>query len=140
MATAIAKAIGEVNVDAIQLMWNGWQIYVKTEADRVALMTKGIELARKSIDLQAPSFNPESLNTKIILKDLPLYEVGNDQVLKDLKKIPDLEIKSTVKYCNIYMDGCHTHLHNGTDLCMSLTRVCPNWTNPYPSVGTKPEW
>ncbi len=49
VATAIAKAIGEVNVvDVIQPMQNGWQIYVKTEVDRVALMTRGIELAGKS--------------------------------------------------------------------------------------------
>ncbi len=113
VATAIAKAIGEVNVDAIQPMQNGWQIYVKTEADRVTLITKGIELAGKSINLQAPSFDPDFLNAKIILKDLPLHEVGNDQVLKDLKKILDLDIKTTVKYCNIYVDGCHTYLCNG---------------------------
>ncbi len=113
MATAIAKAIGEVNVDVIQPMQNGWQIYVKTEVDRVTLMTKGIELAGKSVDLQAPSFDPDSLNAKIILKDLPLHEVGNDHVLKDLKKISDLDIKSIVKYCNIYVDGHHTYLRNG---------------------------
>ena len=113
VATAIAKAISEVNIDVIQPMQNGWQIYVKTEADRVTFMAKGIELAGKSIDLQAPLFDPESLNAKIILKDLPLHEVGNDHILKDLKKIPDLDIKSTVKYCNIYMDGHYTHLWNG---------------------------
>ncbi len=51
VATTVAKTVGEKNVDAIQPMRNGWQIYVKTDPDQVKLMSTGIELAGKSIDL-----------------------------------------------------------------------------------------
>ena len=46
--------MGPKNVNAIQPMRNGWQIYVKTDIDRQKLLTMGLELAGKSIDLQAP--------------------------------------------------------------------------------------
>ena len=33
VATAVAKTVGERNVDAVQPMRNGWQIYIKTESE-----------------------------------------------------------------------------------------------------------
>ena len=51
VAAAVGDVVGQRNVDTIQLMRNGWQIYMTTEADRALLMSKGLEIAGKSIDL-----------------------------------------------------------------------------------------
>ncbi len=89
--------MGQKNVDAIQPMRNGWQIYVKTEHDRALLMSTGLEIAGKSIDLQAPVHDPNfTQNVKIILKDLPLHEVMNDRVLFALKHIEGVDVQSQV--------------------------------------------
>ncbi len=114
VAAAIGDVVGKQNIDAVQLMKSGWQIYILTEADRLKLMSTRIELAGKSINLQAlvrdPNFTP---NVKIILKDLPLNEVTNDWVLLALKNLEGIEVQSLVKYSNIFVDGCCTHLLNG---------------------------
>ncbi len=112
IASTVGLVVGEVNVDAIQPLKNGWQIYVKTEKDCINLMVTGIEIIGNSIDLQAPVHDLNNSSVKLVLKDLPLNEVGNDQVLSALKKVEGIDIKSQVKYCNIYIDGRQTHLRN----------------------------
>ncbi len=114
VAAAVGDVVGKQNIDAVQLIKSGWQIYVRTEADRLKLMSTRIELVGKSIDLLAlvrdPNFTP---NVKIILKDLPLNEVTNDRVLLALKNLEGVEVQSPVKYSNIFVDGHCTHLWNG---------------------------
>ena len=114
VAAAVGDIVGQRNVDAIQPIRNGWQIYMTTEADRALLMSKGLEIVGKSIDLQALvqdlNFNQ---NVKIILKDLLLNEVTNDRVLLALKKMEYVDVQSEVRYSNIYVNSPWTHLQNG---------------------------
>ncbi len=114
VTAAVGDMVGKQNVDVVQPMKSGWQIYVRTEADRLKLLSTRIELAGKSIDLQAPVRDPNfTPNVKIILKDLPLNEVTNDWVLLTLKNLEGVEVQSPVRYSNIFVDGCRTHLQNG---------------------------
>ena len=78
VAIAVGKIVGDRNVDGIQPMKNGWQIYVKTEADRTNLVSSGIDLAGKHISLDVKPFTVTSSNVKITVKDLPLHEVSNE--------------------------------------------------------------
>ncbi len=114
VVAAVGDVVSKQNVDVVQPMKSGWQIYVRMEADRLKLMSAGIKLAGKSIDLQAPVRDPNFMpNVKIILKDLPLNEVTNDWVLLTLKNLEGIEVQSPVRYSNIFVDGCCTHLQNG---------------------------
>ncbi len=104
--------LANINVYGVQPLCNGWQIYVKMEADRAQLLTSGLQLAGKWISLQAPIHDSGfSTNAKIILKDLPMNEVSNQYVLVQVKKT--CEIKSEVWYSNIWVDVKKTHLRNG---------------------------
>ena len=111
VAIAIAKVVSDKNVDAVQLTRNGWQIYVKTEADRAVLMTSGMDLVGKHISVASLGDHVHSPNVKITIKDLPLHEVSNEEVLAVLKTITN--IASPVKYSNIWLDSHQTHLRNG---------------------------
>ena len=112
VAAAVGKVVSDSNVDGIQPIHSGWQIYVKTDKDWNTLVSQGIQLAGKWISLQAlarePGFNA---NAKIIVKDLPLNEISNDYVLHAVKS--QVDIKSKVWYSNIWIDGKLTHLWNG---------------------------
>ncbi len=111
VAAVVGKVVGDAHIDGIQPMRSGWQIYVKTDKDQDALVAQGIQLAGKWISLQAPTRTPGfSINAKIILKDLPLNEVSNEQVLKAVKE--RCEVKSEVWYSNIWIDGKKTYLCN----------------------------
>ena len=104
--------MGDINVDDIQLIWSGWQIYIKTKKDWTSLFSQGIQLAGKWISLQVPVREPGfSTNAKIILKDLPMNEVSNEDVLQAVKRLVD--IRSEVWYSNIWIDGKRMHLQNG---------------------------
>ncbi len=46
-----------------------------------------------------------------MVKDLPLHEVTNEDVLEAVKQVAP--IMSKIKYANIWIDGRHTHLRNG---------------------------
>ncbi len=111
VAVAVGKAIGDCNLDAVQPTHNGWQIYVKTKHDRVSLMASGLDLAGKHISLEARTTSMSIANVKITIKDLPLHEVTNEDVLTAVKQVAS--ISSPVKYANIWVNGHHTHLHNG---------------------------
>ena len=78
----MSRVVGDINVDGIQPMQSGWQIYVKTEKDQTSLISQGIQLSGKWISLQALVRELGfSTNAKIILKDLPMNEVLNEDVL-----------------------------------------------------------
>ncbi len=109
VAVAVGKAIGDCNLDAVQPTHNGWQIYVKTKHDRVSLMASGLDLAGKHISLEARTTSMSIANVKITIKDL--HEVTNEDVLTAVKQVAS--VSSPVKYANIWVDRCHTHLHNG---------------------------
>ncbi len=85
VAVAARKAVGETNVDAVQPTKNGWQICVKTEVDMAALLAAGQDLAGKHISLESQTFSTSSPIVKIVVKDLPLYEVTNEDVLEAVK-------------------------------------------------------
>ena len=114
VASALGKVVGDSNVDGIQPMHSGWQIYIKTDKDQNALVSQGIQLAGKWISLQAPAREPgfnTNANAKIIVKNLLLNEISNDDVLHAVKS--QVHIKSEVWYSNIWIDGKCTHLQNG---------------------------
>ncbi len=89
-------------------------IYVKTDHDRATLFVTGLDLAGKHISLEARMTSISTPNVKITLKDLPLHEVTNEEVLTVVKQVAS--IASPVKYANIWIDGHHTHLRNGDSL------------------------
>ena len=111
VVVAVGKAVGEANVDAVQPTKNGWQIYVKTEVDHTALLAAGLDLAGKHISLESHSFSTSSPTVKIVVKDLPLHEVTNEDVLEAVKQVAPVMLM--IKYANIWIDGRHTHLRNG---------------------------
>ncbi len=110
VAVAVGKVVSNANVDTIQLTRNGWQVYVKTEKDQAVLVATGLDLASKHISLKTRSFQAAQ-NAKIIIKDLPLNEVSNEEVLEAFKKLAP--VTSMVKYSNIWIDGHHMHIQNG---------------------------
>ncbi len=111
IAATVGQVVGDENVDAIQPTRNGWQIYVRTDLDHVNLIASGMDVAGKHLSLELHPFTVTTPNVKIILKDLPLHEVGNNVILISVKTI--CPIASEVKYSNIWVDGRRTHLHNG---------------------------
>ncbi len=110
VAGAAGKAVGTINVDAVQPTRNGWQIYVKMEKDCTVLLATGLDLAGKHISLESRTLSAPVLNVKITVKDLPLHEVSNEAVLEAVKQIAP--VASPVKYSNIWIDGHCTHLRN----------------------------
>ncbi len=97
-------------IDGIQAMKSGWNIYMKTEVDRAQLLMAGLNIAGHHVSL-AVSCKDNTESGKLIIKDLPLYEVSNQDVLATLKE--NFEVLSDVKYSNVFIDGKCTHLWNG---------------------------
>ncbi len=106
IAVAVGKAVGNVNVDAIQPTRNDWQIYVKMEKDQAVLIATGLDIAGKHISLESHT-TVVTHNAKIMVKDLPL----NEEVLEAFKQLTP--VASLVHYSNIWIDGHQTHLRNG---------------------------
>ena len=97
-------------IDGIQAMKLGWNIYMKTEVDRAQLLMAGLSIAGCHV-LLAVSHKDNTESVKLIIKDLPLHEVSNQDVLAILKE--NFEVLSDMKSSNIFIDGKHTHLQNG---------------------------
>ncbi len=74
-------------------------------------MASGLDLAGKHISLEARTTLISITNVKITIKDLPLHEVTNEDVLTAVKQVAS--VSSLVKYANIWVDRCCTHLCNG---------------------------
>ena len=71
VVSALAHAVGNANqIDGIQVMHSGWNIYMKTEQDRAQLLITGINLARRHVSLTV-SRRDQGDTVKIIVKDLP---------------------------------------------------------------------
>ncbi len=68
VAIAAGKVVKDQNVDAVQPMRNGWQIYVKTEVDHAALIVGGIDIAGQHVSLESRQALNQSV--KIVVKDL----------------------------------------------------------------------
>ena len=85
VVSALAYTVGNVNqIDGIQVMQSGWNIYMKTEQDRAQLLMTRINLARRHISLSV-SRRDQGYTVKIIVKDLPLHKISNGVVLSELK-------------------------------------------------------
>ncbi len=64
VATAVVQSLkDDTAIDAVQLMCNGWCIYVHTHADQTALVNLGITLVGKYIPLKSV-FHPKKVNCK----------------------------------------------------------------------------
>ncbi len=111
VATVVTAAIESADqINGIQAMKAGWNIYMKSEVDRVALLLVGINLAGRHVSL-APSWHEHTESIKSIIKDLPLHKVSNQNVLAVVKEL--FSVLSDVKYSNVFVDGRKTHLQNG---------------------------
>ncbi len=118
VATVVTVAIESADqIDGIQAMKAGWNIYMKSEVDRAALLLVGINLMGKHVSL-APSWHEYTELVKIIIKDLPLHKVLNQDVLAAVKEL--FSVLSDVKYSNVFVDGRKTICKMETDFCTSL--------------------
>ena len=111
VVSVLAHAVGNANqIDGVQVMHSGWNIYIKTEQDRAQLLMTGINLAGRHISLSV-SRRDQGDTVKIIVKDLPLHEVSYSVMLSELKL--HAKVSSDVKYCNVFVNGKRTHMQNG---------------------------
>ncbi len=111
MVISIAATVENAHqIDGIQALKAGWNIYMKTEVDCAVLLLVGINLTGRHMTL-IPYRCENNDSVKIIIKDLPLHEVLNQDVLSSVKE--HLDILSDVKYSNVYVDGKQMHLRNG---------------------------
>ena len=103
VVTSIAAAVENADqIDGIQALKAGWNIYMKTEVDHAALLLVSINLAGRHVTLMPYRHENNDL-VKIIIKDLPLHEVSNQDVLSSVKE--HMDILSDVRYSNVYVDG-----------------------------------
>ena len=110
ITSSIAQTVDDTDqIDGIQAMKSGWNIYMKTEVDRAQLLMAGLNIASHVSLVVSCKDNTESI--KLIIKDLPLHKVSNQDVLAILKE--NFEVLSDVKYSNIFINGKCTHLWNG---------------------------
>ena len=111
IATAVMQSLGNaLAVDAVQPMQTGWWVYLKTQADRVCLIEKGISLNGKHIPLHSVVRSLNQKTVKITIKDLPLHEVNNLAVLEVLSAL--VIITSEVKYSMIWHNSQATSIRN----------------------------
>ncbi len=108
IALSIAWAVNNADqIDGIQPMKSGWNIYIKTEVDRAQLLISGLNVASQYVALTVSRSN-QTESVKLIIKDLPLHEVSNQDVLAALKE--NFEVLSEVKYSNVFINGKCIHL------------------------------
>ena len=111
VVTAITRAVDAADqIDGIQVMKAGWNIYMKTESNQAQLLLSGVNIVGRHVALMAAR-RENSDSVKIILKDLPLYEVSNQDTLTVVKV--HVTVLSDVKYSNVFVDRKRMHLCNG---------------------------
>ena len=72
---------------------------MKTEVDRAQLLMSGLNIAGQYVSLTL-SLSDHTESAKLIIKDLPLHEVSNQDVLASLKE--NFEVLSEVKYSKCF--------------------------------------
>ncbi len=103
VTAAIVQVMGNPDLlDAVQPMKNGWYIYMTTNADRTRLVSLGLNVAGKYIELRSDTRAGKSA-IKVTLKDLPLHSISNEDVLDALKQ--HCTVASEVKYSNLWYNG-----------------------------------
>ena len=128
VATAITKIVDAADqIDGIQVIKAGWNIYMKIESDRAQLLLSGVNIAGRHVALTAAR-KENSDSVKIILKDLPLHEVLNQDTLTLVKE--HVDVLSDVKYSNIFVDGRRMHLCNGD----RFLYISPEQVDKLPSI------
>ncbi len=95
-------------IDAVQPMRAGWYIYMRTTADHATLVSKGITVAGRYIQLQSEVRQDRVHSVKVTLRDLPLHSVDNKAVLEALCDV--CHITSLVKYSNVWFQGKLTNI------------------------------
>ena len=112
VATTVAQSVGDdMAVDAVQLMRMGWWIYLRTYTDCTHLVVQGITLAGKHIPLRSEFHLMQQKTVKITIRDLPLHEVDNDQVLEAMHIL--CTVHSEVLYGTVWHEGQPTSIWNG---------------------------
>ena len=112
IALAVTQALrNEEAVDRVQSMWAGWCIYIRTQADCNALVTKGITVAGKYIALHSEFQSSYKASAKVMIRDLPLHTVDNEEVLTAVH--PLCSVLSPVSYSNMWYNGKMTNICNG---------------------------
>ena len=112
IATAVVQALkDETAVNTIQPMHSGWWIYLKTEMDHQRLVNVGMTIAGRYVQLRMEMRPRNKTSVKITIKDLPLYDVDNSEVLEMLSDI--CSVQSEVNYSTIWFKGKLTSIRNG---------------------------
>ncbi len=75
------------------------------------LITKGLTVAGKYVALHSEYKSASRNSVKITLRDLPLHDVGNEDVLEALHEL--CTVLSTISYSNIWHNGQLTNICNG---------------------------
>ncbi len=110
------QALGDdTALDAVQPMRKGWCTYLHTLADRTKLVSTGLTLAGRYIQLHSEQHETRKPMAKITAKDLPLHAVSNTEVLDVVKEF--CEPSSEVSYCNVWFNGRLANIHNGDCFC-----------------------
>ncbi len=112
IATSVADTMQDLMVlDAVQPMRARWYIYMKTTVDHATLVSKGITVAGRYIQLQSEVRQDRVHLVKVTLRDLPLHSVDNETVLETLGEV--CQITSPVRYSNVWYQGRLTNIQNG---------------------------
>ena len=103
LCQAVARVIGNTNVDGVQQVRSLYRIYVKSKEARVKLLVRtSVAVLGKVIPLYdsnpyltgSTKFNQH--REKVTLKDIPMA-VSNDDVMKSLKNL-GIEIIGSIKW------------------------------------------
>ncbi len=135
--------VGDTNVDGAQNVWGVWRVYLKNKASRATLLSKGLSLTGR--DIQLYDKNPRTTNNadpnrsveKIIIKDLPL-SVDNSEIYKYLQSFDHLTLTTGVKYSHERNeDGELTSWRNGDRYIYAVAPIFPVLPNTAKIVGMK---
>ena len=112
IACSVVEALADrLAVDAVQPMRTGWLIYVRTQASHDRLVSQGLTIAGRHLQLRSESNASQKKMVKITIHDLPLHAVDNKQVLEAVSA--SWLVVSEVLYGMLWYEGQPTSIHNG---------------------------
>ena len=138
VCNAVAQVIGSVSVDGAQQIRNLWRIYIKSNEARIKLLTEGLTIRQKFLQLYDKNpyttRNTEDGNptVRITVADIPL-SFDNESIAEHLKTEFNVELVSDMNYeYERTKEGLLTHYKNGNRFVF----VKGPLENPLPRNGT----
>ena len=112
IACSVVEALADRSaVDAVQPMRTGWLIYIRTQTDCDRLVSQGLIIAGKHVQLRSKSNASQKKMVKITICDLPVHAVDNEQVLEAVSA--SWPVVSEVLYSTVWYEGQPTSIHYG---------------------------